>query len=100
RKFDLRCSVMTPAGHDRLMARTLFLAQLIGRASSDFDLPRSKHHTNSFEQLLSLETTAMRDSLELFRDMYRYNRFARNIPKEFVRSLEKMRRQLELSARR
>jgi prephenate dehydrogenase len=81
---------MTPADHDRLMARSLFLAQLIGRGLSEMPLPAHRATTMNYRNLIRIVTTAENDSKELFRDMYRYNRFARAIPDEVVRSFTKV----------
>jgi prephenate dehydrogenase len=94
RKIGLRTDTMTPAAHDRLMARSLFLAQFVGRASFRMGLTVPDARTGSYDQLLALAGTAGRDTPELFRDMYRFNRFARSVPKQFASSVEKTKKSL------
>ena len=84
KKIKLRAVFMTPAAHDRLMATTLFVTQFIGRTTHALRLPSTSIRTKSYELLSELSSISQNDSTELFRDMYRYNRFARSVPKKFL----------------
>ncbi|HTK82122.1 MAG TPA: prephenate dehydrogenase/arogenate dehydrogenase family protein [Bacteroidota bacterium] len=79
-KLRLTIGRMSPAQHDRLMAKTLFLTQMIGRGLGQVNLPETRYATQHFRFLHQLVNTANNDTAELFNDMYRYNRFARKIP--------------------
>jgi prephenate dehydrogenase len=89
RGSGLHVSVMSPAAHDRLMARTLFLTQFVGRTVAGLADAHVGISTRSFDLLLELTRTASNDSLELFRDMYRYNRFSRKLPKELLSTVNR-----------
>ena len=78
---------MTPAEHDKLMASTLFLTQLVGHSLGRL-LPKTTMTTQNFELLQHIVRTTGNDTKELFRDMYEYNRFAKQIPKQIIRSFE------------
>lgn len=87
---DLHLSVvmMSPRRHDRLMASTLFLTQLLGRGLLRLKLPPSKSSTPHFQFLHRLAQISKNDSKKLFTDMYRYNPFARPIPGRIISALE------------
>jgi prephenate dehydrogenase len=91
----LRVSVMSPAAHDQLMARTLFLTQFVGRTVAGLTDAHVGISTRSFDLLLELTRTASNDSLELFRDMYLYNRFSRKLPKDLLSALKRNTRLLK-----
>lgn len=88
---------MTPQRHDRLMASSLFLTQFVSRALVELKLPRASISTANFKVLSRLASTASNDSLELFRDMYRFNPYARTIPKEVLRAFQALDRSLTRS---
>ena len=95
RKLRLTFGSLSPAQHDRLMAKTLFLTQMIGRGLGEIKLPETLYSTQHFRFLRQLVQTANNDTKELFNDMYRYNRFARKIPaavlKSFLRTISTLR---------
>jgi prephenate dehydrogenase len=89
RKRGLNVVQMTPQQHDRLMASTLFLTQFIGRGISTLALPSPKAVTENYALLYHVMQSAIKDTEELFQDMYRYNRYAhlttRNVLQAFKR---------------
>ena len=87
--MGLNVSFMTPQQHDRLMATTLFLTQLVGRGLLQMKLPRTSTSTQNFQLLQQLVQTVKNDTKELFRDMYRYNRYAYSIPKKLADVFQK-----------
>ncbi|HLX12249.1 MAG TPA: prephenate dehydrogenase [Bacteroidota bacterium] len=87
RKAGLNVFEMTPAEHDRLMASTLFLSQLVGHSLLGYQLPETIITTQNFAFLKQIELTSRNDSKELFNDMFRYNRFARKVPNNLLSSL-------------
>ena len=89
-QHDLSVSVMSPDEHDRLMARTLFLTQYIGRGLARFPIPRRIRTTENFQLLATVIQTACNDTSELFHDMYRYNRFAKVVPHQVLRDFKKI----------
>lgn len=67
---------MSPEEHDRQMAWTLCLTQFIGRALGDMPLPGNGIGTKGYFDLLDIVTRANRDTVQLFVDMNKFNRFA------------------------
>jgi prephenate dehydrogenase len=94
RSLKLNVRLMKPDEHDRLMAQTLFLTQFICRGLNDFPLPETPFTTMNYRFLKQIIETTNNDSVELFKDMFRYNRFARTIPQEFLRDFQKLMRTL------
>lgn len=92
--LGLRTFVMTPREHDRLMASGLFIAQLTGRVLSLFLKKLPSPATQSVRFLHSVVTASIRDTSELFIDMYRYNRFSRNVPQRFLTEANRILRML------
>jgi prephenate dehydrogenase len=79
RKTGLQVLQMTPHQHDRMMAETILLTQYIGRLVGSARLKRWDHSTMHYEKLISLVDVAQRDSMQLFRDMWRYNPHAHHL---------------------
>ena len=94
KKHGLIVHRMTPRSHDRLMASTLFLTQFIGRGLQQLPPLKSTPSAESFLMLVQVARTAGNDSRELFEDMYRYNRFARAVPKHTIAGFQKLARSL------
>jgi len=78
-KAGLRPVVLAPRVHDRLMAETIFLTQLVGRAVRGAGLRRWPGVTSNYRHLLSIVETARRDTDLLFRDMLRYSAESRRV---------------------
>ena len=92
--INVTVQIMTATQHDRFIASTLFLTQFIGRGLLDLPLHSSQNTTQNFQFLHRIATTTGRDTRELFRDMFHYNRFARTIPDKFIQSLKRTHNQL------
>jgi prephenate dehydrogenase len=86
RKVKLNVFQMSPLQHDKLMASTLFLTQFVGHGLLRFGIPETVIRTQNFSYLQQIVLTSQHDSIELFRDMYHYNRFAKKIPKHLQES--------------
>ncbi|MBI1805848.1 MAG: prephenate dehydrogenase/arogenate dehydrogenase family protein [Ignavibacteria bacterium] len=97
KKLGLHSHQMTPAQHDKLMASTLFLTQFIGRGMLALGLPKTSIATQNYRLLQQITITSGSDSLELFRDMFRYNRFARRIPQKTLTHFQRI---IQLLSRR
>ncbi len=89
-RLGLSTRSMTPRHHDRIMASTLFLAQYVGRGLRPVLSSEGGPETPSYQLLQRLVRTAENDSLELFRDMHAYNRYAKTIPKQVMRKLKRV----------
>ena len=95
RKRGLHVLQMTPDEHDRMMAETLLLAQYIGRLVGAAGLKRWDHSTVHYERLMSLVDAAQRDSVQLFKDMWRYNPHASYLKHALARATSLLRRELK-----
>ena len=67
---------MTAEEHDRHMAWTLCLTQFIGRGLSTLPLPENGIGTKGYFDLLAIVRRAEADTIQLFNDMNKYNRFS------------------------
>lgn len=67
---------MTAEEHDRQMAWTLCLTQFIGRGLSTLPLPENGIGTKGYFDLLAIVRRAEADTIQLFNDMNKYNRFS------------------------
>lgn len=68
---------MSAAQHDELMAYTLCLTQFIGRALSLIRLPDKKIGTKGYFDLVDIIQRTRKDTLQLFVEMNKYNRFSK-----------------------
>jgi prephenate dehydrogenase len=73
RSHGVRLHVMTPDAHDRLMAETLLITQYVGRLLRGAGIPERAWSTASYGHLRLVVRSALRDSEQLFIDMWRYN---------------------------
>ncbi|MBI5475906.1 MAG: prephenate dehydrogenase [Ignavibacteriales bacterium] len=93
RSIGIVVSEMTSRQHDKLMAETLFITQYIGRALKIFEINKELPRTNNFKKLEDIIKASNNDNIELFKDIYRYNRYAKGMPskiKKFFRNLDKI----------
>jgi prephenate dehydrogenase len=94
RKSGLNVVQMTPQEHDQLMASTLFLTQFIGRGISTLALPAPQDTTKNYAFLYHIMQSSMKDTEELFHDMYRYNRYAHRTTRNVVQAFKRLQSQL------
>ncbi len=87
RQEELIVRQMTPRSHDRLMASTLFLTQFVGRAVNELSLPSPNSSTTDYRSLHHIASSASRDTKELFRDMFLYNRYSHQSLESILRSI-------------
>jgi prephenate dehydrogenase len=79
RGAGLEVRVLTPAAHDRLIARTILLTQYVGRLITLSGIPLEWNVTAPYRSLLHLADIARRDDVRVFTDMWRYNRHSREV---------------------
>ncbi|MBI4549270.1 MAG: prephenate dehydrogenase/arogenate dehydrogenase family protein [Ignavibacteriae bacterium] len=89
-KRGLNVYESSPRKHDQIMALTMFLTQFIGRSVWQLHLSHRTFTTVHYDMLTALAEASGNDSLELFKDMYRYNRFARTIPRRVRKQIQKL----------
>lgn len=77
---------MTPVAHDKNSATTLALVHFLGRALYRMGVRDVQPSTKGFERLLAIYTSVNNDTMELFRDMHRYNPFAAQVRSSFLQS--------------
>lgn len=79
---------VTPADHDKQIANTLVLTHLIGRSLIDFDAHKLEIDTKGYRRLLKILGTVENDSWQLFEDMNKYNKYAKETREKFLSSLK------------
>lgn len=82
---------MDAAEHDKLLAETLFVTHLVGQTLKDMKLTRTSIDTVSFGFLMDAAESVAHDA-ELFRDVFRYNRFCSNVLSRFHGAVEHVER--------
>jgi prephenate dehydrogenase len=83
--------VMTPAHHDRMIAETILVTHYVGRLISYAGLHRWTQSTMSYERLLSVVDVSTSDTLQLLRDIWRYNPYSRRLSASLLRSRRRLR---------
>jgi len=85
---------MTADEHDRAMAYSLCLTQLVGRAVDRLGLEESPSDTASFRQLLEIRRIACNDTKQLFRDMQLSNPYAAEMRRRLIAALNAIEEEL------
>lgn len=80
----------TPTEHDEQIAKTLVLTHFIGRTLIDFKASPQSIDTKGHRRLMKILDQVENDSIELFLDMNKYNRFAKSVREEFMNSMGKI----------
>ncbi|MBA4311247.1 MAG: hypothetical protein C0417_01315 [Chlorobiaceae bacterium] len=91
----LNIKMMSPKEHDKLMASTLFVTQFIGRGLNPYRLKKGLPKTDNFKILEQVICSSNNDSIELFLDIYRYNRYAKQIPAKLINYFTKLRQEID-----
>lgn len=76
--------------HDEYAASSQFITHLTGRILSKLNLKTTPINTNGFNMLLGLINNTEKDSLELFRGLYKYNKNSEIQLKNFRNTLFKI----------
>lgn len=85
----------TPEEHDRQIAKSLLLTHFIGRALIGMKASALDIDTMSHRKLIWIMDTIKNDTLQLFEDMNKFNRFSRQVRKNFMKSLNEINKELE-----
>lgn len=80
----------TPAEHDQDIAVSLALTHFIGRSLSEFGAAPLSIDTEGYKRLLHILEVTNNDTWQLFEDMHRYNPYAQDIRKAFLKAIDKM----------
>lgn len=74
--------------HDRQMSSSLLLSHFIGKGLLNFGAQEQEIDTKGYRRLLRILNTVQNDSDTLFRDMFRYNKYAEETLENFLSSLK------------
>jgi len=80
----------TPEQHDKQISHSLLLSHLLGRALVDFGAKDLEIDTLGYRRLMKIIETAKNDSWQLFDDMNKYNRHAREMRGQFMQTLNEI----------
>tara|TARA_Y100000310_G_scaffold218893_1_gene220235 strand:- start:1813 stop:2541 length:729 start_codon:yes stop_codon:yes gene_type:complete len=95
KKKNLIILEITPEEHDKEIAKSLLLTHFIGRALIDLKKSNLDIDTEGYKNLLRILNTAKNDTLQLFEDMNHYNKYAKNVREDFIRSINDINKELE-----
>ena len=84
----------TPEEHDRQIAVSLALTHFIGRGLDEFGAKDLIIDTEGYKRLLHILGVVTHDTWQLFRDMYRYNPYAREECRSFMAALKRLEEQV------
>jgi prephenate dehydrogenase len=85
--LGLKVVKTTPEQHDREAARSLALVHFIGRGLDRLKLKPQPVTTLGYERLLKVNETVTNDTWQLFRDMHRYNPYAKKARQKLLKAL-------------
>ena len=85
----------TPEEHDKEIAKSLLLTHFIGRALIEFGAKNMQIDTEGYKRLMHILETVKNDTEQLFEDMNTYNKYAKEIRENFIKSLNKINKGLE-----
>ena len=80
----MRLIEVSPTEHDQAIANTLLLSHFIGNGLLDFGAKEELIDTKGYRRLLRILETVKNDTGQLFKDMNKYNRFARPMREKFL----------------
>ena len=89
KRKGLRVVEMSCEEHDRIIARSLGLTHLLGRAVDRIGISASNIDTKDFKNLLKIREHACKDSLELYKGLQQKNQFAEKMRIEMMEALRK-----------
>jgi prephenate dehydrogenase len=85
----------TPKKHDKDIANSLLLTHFLGRALIEFRASDMEIDTEGYKRLMKILETVRNDNWGLFADMNKYNKYAKNMRKQFMDSFKKIEERLE-----
>jgi prephenate dehydrogenase len=83
----LKVIVSSAHEHDKQIAQTLILTHTIGRTLMDMDSHPMEIDTKGYRRLLKILETVENDSVQLFKDMNKYNPYAKEMRESLSNSL-------------
>ncbi len=97
-EMGLNAIVTTPEEHDRQMAYAQALTHFVARGLAGAGVADQEMKTPSFERLLKVVETLMKDSPEMSHDLNVYNPFAAEIRARFLEALRRIDSEMEPEA--
>lgn len=95
KSIKLKVVVTTPEEHDQQSAISLALVHFIGRGLGKMKIREQEISTLGFERMLKVNETVEHDTLELFKDMHKYNPYAKKARLHFLKNLKDINNDLE-----
>lgn len=95
--LGLKIIEMTPEEHDKQSAWSLCLVHFLGRGLEKIKINPQKITTLGFERLLKVQETVTNDTWQLFRDMQKYNKFAKLLREKILAALTEINKKLDKS---
>lgn len=84
----------TPEEHDRQTAVTLALTHFIGRSLSEFGAEKMEMDTEGYKRLLHILGVVENDKWQLFKDMHRYNPYAKETREKYIDAVNEIDKRL------
>ena len=84
----------TPEKHDEEIAKSLVLTHFIGRSLMAMGISNLSIDTQGYKKLMEVLETVKHDTLQLFEDMNKHNRFSNNVRENFIKSAIKLNKKL------
>ncbi|GAB4009948.1 MAG: prephenate dehydrogenase/arogenate dehydrogenase family protein [Bdellovibrio sp.] len=78
----------TPTEHDKQIAHSLILTHFVGRGLVEFGASDLEIDTKGYRRLMKILETVVNDSWQLFEDMNHYNKYAKEMREQFIKSLQ------------
>lgn len=94
-EIGLETIQITPQEHDKQSAFSLCLVHFLGRGLEKVGITAQKITTMGFEHLLKVQETVTNDTMQLFKDMQTYNRFAKPLRKKLIQMLQNIHQSID-----
>ena len=95
KKKGLSVLEMSPQKHDEEIAKSLLLTHFIGRGLIESKASSLEVATEGYNKLIEVLNNVKHDSWQLFEDMNRFNKYAKETRQNFIKSIEKINRKLK-----
>ena len=89
----------TPAEHDRQIAVSLALTHYIGRSLAEMGAKPQDIDSEGYQRLLRILDVVENDTWQLFEDMHRFNRYAPEARRDFLKAMQAVERRIGDGAR-
>jgi prephenate dehydrogenase len=86
----MRVEIMTPDGHDKMVAYSQGITHYIGRVLADLELKPTLINTLGYKKLLEITQQTCNDSWQLFVDLQKYNPYTKNMRIDLHASIERI----------